>query len=464
MLSKNRGKVALISVHGDPAVNIGKEEAGGQNVYVRQVGEALARQGWQVDMFTRRSDAEQPEIVEHSPNCRTIRLTAGPQKFVPRQKIFNYLPEFVKAFINFQHQQKTIYPLIHTNYWLSAWVGMEIKKVQTVRHLHTYHSLGAVKYRSVTTVPLIAKTRLRVEKQCLETADMIIATSPQEQEHMRSLLDAVLKDTAPHIAHGGNHGSRSLLETNKIALPPQDRAASLVSTKGNITVIPCGTDIECFGSIDRQSGRAKLGINPEDKVVMYAGRFDERKGIETLVRAIAREEVKSHQNLKLIIVGGYTPGESDGQEKERIANIVQELGIEDITKFAGRVQHQDLAAYYAAADLCVVPSHYEPFGLVAIESMAARTPVVASDVGGLKFSVVDQVTGLLVPPQDEAAFAQAINSILSSPKWREQLGNNARKRVEAKFSWNGVANQLDQQYLSELSNLYAELGLLNPAV
>ncbi|MGL5075191.1 MAG: glycosyltransferase family 4 protein [Waterburya sp.] len=424
MLSKNRGKVALISVHGDPAVNIGKEEAGGQNVYVRQVGEALARQGWQVDMFTRCSDANQPKIVEHSPNCRTIRLTAGPQKFVPRQKIFQYLPEFVKAFINFQHQQKTIYPIIHTNYWLSAWVGMEIKKIQTVRHLHTYHSLGAVKYRSVTTVPLIAKTRLRVEKQCLETADMIIATSPQEQEHMRSL----------------------------------------VSTKGNITVIPCGTDIECFGSIDRQSGRAKLGIDPEDKVVMYAGRFDERKGIETLVRAIATEEVKSHQNLKLILVGGYTPGESDGHEQERITNIVQELGIEDITQFAGRVQHQDLASYYAAADVCVVPSHYEPFGLVAIESMAARTPVVASDVGGLKFSVVDQVTGLLVPPQDEAAFAQAINSILSSPKWREQLGNNARKRVEAKFSWNGVANQLDQQYLSELSNLYAELGLLNPAV
>ncbi|MGL4883398.1 MAG: glycosyltransferase, partial [Waterburya sp.] len=346
MLSKNRGKVALISVHGDPAVNIGKEEAGGQNVYVRQVGEALARQGWQVDMFTRCSDANQPKIVEHSFNCRTIRLTAGPQKFVPRQKIFQYLPEFVKAFINFQHQQKTIYPIIHTNYWLSAWVGMEIKKIQTVRHLHTYHSLGAVKYRSVTTVPLIAKTRLRVEKQCLETADMIIATSPQEQEHMRSL----------------------------------------VSTKGNITVIPCGTDIECFGSIDRQSGRAKLGIDPEDKVVMYAGRFDERKGIETLVRAIAREEVKSHQNLKLILVGGYTPGESDGQEKERITNIVQELEIEDITKFAGRVQHQDLASYYAAADVCVVPSHYEPFGLVAIESMAARTPVVASDVGGLKFS------------------------------------------------------------------------------
>ncbi|WP_413467335.1 glycosyltransferase [Pleurocapsa sp. FMAR1] len=424
MLPKNRGKVALVSVHGDPAIDIGKEEAGGQNVYVREVGEALARQGWQVDMFTRRSDESQAEIVDHSPNCRTIRLTAGPQEFVPRQKIFDYLPEFVTAFFDFQHQHQTIYPLIHTNYWLSAWVGMEIKKLQTVRHLHTYHSLGAVKYRSIKTIPLIAKTRLRVEKQCLETADTIIATSPQEQKHMQTL----------------------------------------VSQQGNITVIPCGTNIDCFGSIDCDNGRAKLGINPDDKVVMYAGRFDQRKGIETLVRAVAKDEVKRHKNLKLMIVGGFTPGESDGLEKERIANIVHELDIEDITTFVGRVQHEDLAAYYAAADICVVPSHYEPFGLVAIEAMASRTPVVASKVGGLKFSVADEVTGLLVPPQDEAAFAQAIDSILANPQWHKQLGTNARERVEAKFSWDGVANQLDQQYLSELNKLYEELGLFNPAV
>ncbi|MBE9047414.1 glycosyltransferase [Pleurocapsales cyanobacterium LEGE 10410] len=424
MLSKSRGKVALISVHGDPAVDIGQEEAGGQNVYVRQVGEALARQGWQVDMFTRRSSVEQAEIVEHSNNCRTIRLTAGPQKFVARQKIFSYLPEFVKAFLDFQHQQETIYPIIHTNYWLSAWVGMKIKKLQAVRHLHTYHSLGAVKYRSINTIPLIAKTRLRVEKECLETADMIVATSPQEREHMRTL----------------------------------------VSSKGNIMVIPCGTNIECFGSIDREAGRAKIGVQPEDKLVMYAGRFDERKGIETLVRAIAKDEVKRHENLKLMIVGGSTPGKKDGLEQERIASLVRELGIEHLTKFTGRVQHEDLAAYYAAADICVVPSHYEPFGLVAIEAMASRTPVVASDVGGLKFSVANEVTGLLVPPQDETAFAGAIDAILSNPEWRAQLGTNARERVEAKFSWDGVASQLDDQYVSELGKLWQELGLFNPAV
>ena len=424
MLPRSRGRVALISVHGDPAVDIGQEEAGGQNVYVRQVGEALAEQGWQVDMFTRRSAEDQEEIVEHSHNCRTIRLIAGPQKFVARQEIFDYLPEFLKAFFDFQHQQETIYPLIHTNYWLSAWVGMEIKKRQMVRHLHTYHSLGAVKYRSIATIPIIAKTRLRVEKQCLETADMIIATSPQEEQHMRSL----------------------------------------VSKEGNIMVIPCGTNIDCFGSIDKEAGRAQLGIEPKTKLVMYAGRFDERKGIETLVRAVASDKVKRHENLKLMIVGGSTPGEKDGIERERIGDLVKELKIENITEFTGRVGHEDLAAYYAAADICVVPSHYEPFGLVAIEAMASRTPVVASDVGGLKFSVADGETGLLAPPQDEMAFAEAIDSILSDAQWREELGNNARKRVEAKFSWNGVASQLEQQYVVELNNLYIGLGLFEPAV
>ncbi len=424
MLSKSRGKVALISVHGDPAIDIGKEEAGGQNVYVRELGEALARQGWQVDMFTRKSDVNQPKIVEHGANCRTIRLVAGPQKFVARQKIFNHLPEFLQAFLDFQHQQKTIYPLIHTNYWLSAWVGMEIKKLQTAKHLHTYHSLGAVKYRSVNTVPLVAKTRLRVEKQCLETADTIVATSPQEQEHMRTL----------------------------------------VSKKGNIVVIPCGTNIDCFGSVNREAGRAKIGINSEDKLVMYAGRFDRRKGIETLVRAVAQQEVKRHQNLKLMIVGGYSPGAKDGLEQERIAGIVNELGIQDRTTFTGRVEHQELATYYAAADVCVVPSHYEPFGLVAIEAMASRTPVIASEVGGLKFSVEDKVTGLLVPPQDEIAFAKAIDSILSDAEWAKQMGENARDRVESKFSWDGVAKQLDKQYTSDLSKMYEELGLLLPAV
>ena len=406
LLRGQRQRVALISKHGDPAIEIGKEEAGGQNVYVRQVGEALARQGWQVDMFTRQSDAEQPKIVQHSSHCRTIRLTAGPETFIPRDDLFPYMPEFVRSFQRFQVENGIEYNLIHTHYWMSGWIGMELKKLQSVKQLHTYHSLGAVKYQSISTIPLVAETRLASEKTCLETADRIVATSPQEMEHMRSLV-------SPH---------------------------------GNIDVIPCGTDVHRFGSISQTRARQLLGFSPDDKIVLYVGRFDPRKGIETLVRAVGQSKLRGEGNLKLVIGGGSRPGQSDGIERERIESIVSELGLQDMTLFPGRLGEDNLHLYYAAADVSVVPSHYEPFGLVAIEAMASNTPVVASDVGGLQYTVVPEETGLLAPAQDDAAFAVAIDRILSDSEWRDRLGRAGRQRVEEEFSWNGVAAQLSKLY------------------
>ncbi|NJM71545.1 MAG: glycosyltransferase family 1 protein [Scytonema sp. RU_4_4] len=416
MNSITEQRIALISVHGDPAVEIGKEEAGGQNVYVRQVGEALAKLGWEVEMFTRKVSAEQQTIVQHSPNCRTIRLEAGAVEFVPRDNLFGYLPEFIDNFLQFQQENGFVYPLVHTNYWLSSWVGMQLKEIQGSKQVHTYHSLGAVKYNTIDTIPLIASTRLAIEKQVLETAERIVATSPQEKEHMRSL----------------------------------------VSTKGNIDIIPCGTDITQFGCMDRQAARAQLGIDPEAKLVMYIGRFDPRKGIETLVRAVGESQFRESGKLQLMIGGGSRPGHSDGIERDRIENIVAELGMSDFTTFPGRISQEKLPYYYAAADVCVVPSHYEPFGLVAIEAMASKTPVIASDVGGLQFTVVPEETGLLAPPQDVGAFATAIDRILSSPQWRDELGQAARKRVETKFSWEGVASELAQLYTRLLQGKYEE--------
>jgi glycosyltransferase involved in cell wall biosynthesis len=399
-------RIALISVHGDPAIEIGKEEAGGQNVYVRHVGEALAQLGWQVDMFTRQVSPEQEKIVQHRENCRTIRLTAGPVEFVPRDDLFEYLPEFVNNLLQFQQKNGIKYHLVHTNYWHSSWVGMQLKRIQGSKQVHTYHSLGAVKYNTIEILPPIANQRLAVEKQVLETAETIVATSPQEKHHMRSL----------------------------------------VSTKGNIDVIPCGTDIRRFGSVERDAARVALGIDPETKVVLYVGRFDPRKGIETLVRAVNESQLRSTHKLQLIIGGGSTPGNSDGRERDRIEQIIHELGMSEFTSLPGCLSQDILPTYYAAADVCVVPSHYEPFGLVAIEAMASGTPVVASDVGGLQFTVIPEETGLLAPPQNVPAFAAAIDRILLNPEWAEELGQAGRKRVIKKFSWDGVAEQLDELY------------------
>lgn len=416
-----RQSIALISDHGDPAAEIGREEAGGQNVYVRQVGEALAKLGWQVDMFTRKVRPKDAAIVQHSPYCRTIRLVAGPEEFVSRDALLDHMPAFVAAFQKFQAKEGLNYPLIHTNYWLSAWAGLELKQQSNVQLVHTYHSLGAVKYQTVAA-PASAKARLMVEQQILEQAQCVVATSPQEEEHLRKL----------------------------------------VSLQGNVQVIPCGTNLQTFRAIPRTEARSKLGINPKEKVVLYVGRFDPRKGIETLVRSFAKVVAATVEPVRLIIVGGSEPGQSDGLERDRIAALVLDLGIQDFVTFAGRQGHDALPTYYTAADVCVIPSHYEPFGLVAIEAMACGTPVVASDVGGLKFTVLPEETGLLVPPQNVDAFTGAIGRVLSDELWAKKLRKRASERVQQNFSWASVAVQLSDLYRRLLAQSLSDELLVTP--
>lgn len=410
----NRQAIALISEHGDPAADIGKEEAGGQNVYVRQVGETLAKLGWQVDMFTRKADANAPTIVQHSAHCRTIRLNAGPATFIPRDDLFEYMPEFVESLCQFQAQSGIHYPLVHTNYWMSAWVGLQLKQRSNVQLVHTYHSLGAVKYQSVSPLPAIADTRLAVERQILEEGDCVVATSPQEQAHLRQL----------------------------------------VSQLGEIEVIPCGTNIQTFCLRPKTETRARLGFKADDQLVLYVGRFDQRKGIETLVRAMAqlKSQDQDTSRLRLVIVGGSDPNGTDGQERLRIGALVKELGLADCTEFVGQVGHDRLPDYYTAADVCVVPSHYEPFGLVAIEAMACGTPVVASDVGGLSYTVVPGQTGALVPPQDVDGFAAAIDRVLNQEQWSLFQRERLALRIQENFSWTGVSVQLSGLYRYLLAN------------
>ena len=406
MLSLNRQAIALISDHADPAAEVGCEEAGGQNVYVRHVGETLAALGWQVDMFTRKVRKDDPVIVQHSPHCRTIRVKAGAEEYIPRDRLFEHMPEFVSSFQAFQRDQGLNYPLIHTNYWLSAWAGLELQKTTGIQLVHTYHSLGAVKYQSQVGIPEIANTRLKVEREILERANCVIATSPQEQETLRSL----------------------------------------VSTRGQIEVIPCGTDINNFRLTSKANARATLKLGSHENVVLYVGRFDERKGIETLVRAIALLKEQNLRNLKLVIVGGSSANMPDGEERNRIEKIVDELGLRESTLFAGRIGHDTLPLYYTAADVCVIPSHYEPFGLVAIEAMACGVPVIASNVGGLKFTIIPEETGLLVEPKDVEAFASGIHRILFDELWVRKMRKQALANVNERFSWTGVTIQLSELY------------------
>ncbi len=405
MVESSRQAIAFISDHADPAAEIGMEEAGGQNVYVRQIGEGLAELGWQVDIFTRKSNPDDPVIVQHSPHCRTIRIEAGPTSFIPRDQLFEYMPAFLENLQTFQAKQAIHYPLIHTNYWLSAWLGLQLQQQQNIQLIHTYHSLGVVKYETMQSRPAIADTRLAVEQEILAQANCVVATSPQEKETLRALL----------------------------------------SDKGQVEVIPCGTTPN-FHCLPKTDSRTTLGWNAKDKVILYVGRFDPRKGIETLVRACAHLKEMGTRNLKLVIVGGSSVDRLDGPERHRIETLVHNLDLTQQTLFAGRVDHNWLPWYYSAADVCVIPSYYEPFGLVAIEAIACGTPVIASKVGGLRFSVIPEETGLLVPPRDVDELAVAIARVLQNELWAKKLRKQTSHPDNPRFSWKNSAMQLSDLY------------------
>jgi glycosyltransferase involved in cell wall biosynthesis len=426
----NRQAIALLSLQADPAIDLSPDEVSGQSVYVRRVGETLARLGWQVDLVTRKTHPEDAAIVEHSPHCRTVRLKAGPEQYLPQEAVLEHIPEFLEQFSTFQIKKGGNSPLVHTNDWISGWIGLQLKEQNGLQVVHTYHTIGAMIYQATGYRPAIAETRLAMELRLMERANCVVATSPQQADQLKTL----------------------------------------VSADGNIAIIPCGTDIETFHDIPKSEARAKLGLVPQEKVLLFVGRLASHKGLETLVHAFSQlksglspEQADqngsqphhglSDQKLRLLIVGSDDPQYGDQHEQERISHLVRDMELDHEITFVGAVNQRELPFYYTASDVCVIPSHYEPFGMVALEAMACGTPVVATDVGGLKFTVVPEETGLLVPPKDDRALAEAIARVLTDADWTQRLTQQATSRVQQNFSWAGVAAQLSDLYRRILAEL-----------
>lgn len=398
-------RLALVSVHGDPLLPTGSEEAGGQNVYVRNVARTLAERGHHVDVFTRGRDCRAAEI--HSVDrYRVIRLPSGPNGFISRDRLFEHLPEFAGRVREFARAQGRSYDLVHSNYWLSGWVGMRLAEAWRVPQAHTHHSLGAVKYAAQGTVPPTGQERLAVE-QALLSRSAIIATSPQDVFSMRR-----------YYGH------------------PTD-----------VTIVPCGIDEAVYHPHQSSFSRRELGLPPERPILAYAGRFDANKGIDCLVKAFARLEGDVH----LAIAGGCDAATRDSAEFRRISGMVRAFGLAPRTTFLGKLEPQRLALLYSAADLCVVPSHYESFGLVAIESMGCGTPVVASRVGGLQYTVRHQETGWLVPARDAEALAMACERLLGDEAARRRMGARALAHVRQSFTWTRIAERLEAVYAARIA-------------
>ncbi len=390
--------VALISFHTCPLASPGEGKAGGMNVYVRELSRCFSSMGVKVDLYTRSHSDHESEVDQVDENVRVIHLGGGPID-APLSSYSRYLPDFLDNVLDFIDRNSLHYDVVHSHYWLSAWVGQRVSKARDMVHCTTFHTLAQLKVQAKAGESE-SSMRFDVERESMASADMVVASSPHEREAMVRFYDA-----------------------------PRER----------IQVVPCGVDLSLFRPLDIGESRKKLGLNGE-KVIIYVGRVEPIKGLDLLLRSTAMME--GREALKVLIVGGNLAQE---EEVQKLKDLADELGIANITEFIGIVDQKHLPMYYSAADVCVVPSHYESFGLAALESLACGTPVVATRVGGLPAVVQHGRNGYLMPWRCPEPFANSMEVILYSEGLQRSMSVEARKRAEG-MGWENVARETLQLY------------------
>jgi len=422
-------RIAVLTDNADPLVPLGGIEAGGENVYVNELTRALSRFGWTIDIFTRWSYPQMAQIAKLAENVRVIRLRAGPVEFISKDKLFPYMPIYVDSFLAFKAKNKLEYLLLHGNYYFSAWAAVKLGKMLHIPVVTTFHSLGVVKHMALNSKDPSPKDRINLETEVMQGVDRIIATCPPMKEEIQTFYN---------------------INPKKIA------------------VIPGGVNLKRFTALSQLLARRVLNINPNRMIVLYVGRIERRKGLDTLLYAmsdVVKHMPEKRKVLRLYITGGQkrhkwkTQGDIvEKIERDRLIGIVDALGIKDIVRFVGGVDRENLPYYYSAADMTVVPSFYEPFGLVPLESMACGTAVIASKVGGLQWTIRDGRTGYLVSARNHGAFAEKIQYLFTHSTTRKHMRENGLDRVRRMFGWDAVASQMSLLYYDVIiDNYYRQL-------
>jgi D-inositol-3-phosphate glycosyltransferase len=392
-------RIAVISVHTSPLARPGGAKAGGLNVYVLELARQLVAVGNEVDIFSRATSQDYDEVVEIAPGLRAIHLPAGPLETMSPEALFEHLDAFETAVLEFHGRDGATYDVLHSHYWLSGLVGQKLKAAWNVPHVTMFHTLGEVKNRSSYNEH---ETALRIESEAavIAGADRVICATDQERNFIRQLYGA-----------------------------DSDR----------VMVIPLGVDLDRFRPAAKNLAREALGLKDE-RLVLFVGRIEPLKGVDILIDAAAL--LDSDVDCSVLIVGG---DESSELQVQQLQDLARDRGISHRVAFVGAVDHEQLPLYYNAADVCVVPSHYESFGLVAIEAMASGVPVVASRVGGLTGTVKDGETGYLIPWLCPEPFAERIELLLDNEPLRQSLGEAAREAV-GRYRWENVAGAVLDVY------------------
>lgn len=401
-------RIAFISEHASPLATIGGVDSGGQNVYVAELAKHLVKLDYEIDIFTRCDQEDLPHVVYWEKNIRVVHVQAGPAVSLPKEDLWQYMPQFKQSIISFMQQEDLTYEAIHANFWMSGWVASELKETLGIPFIITFHALGYIRKLFHQEGDKFPAIRIEIEKGIVKAADKIIAECPQDKEDLMNFYQA----------------------------SPQ-----------KITIIPCGFSKKEFYPVSKRYARKKLHLDLSEKIVLQLGRMVPRKGIDNVIRAVAKLNQTGFP-VRLLIVGGdtETPDPALSPELLRLQDIVRLENIDDAVNFVGRKDRQALKYYYSAADVFVTTPWYEPFGITPLESMACGTPVIGSDVGGIKYSVKDGKTGFLVSPDKPEDLATRIKCLLSDNHLMNTMRFNCIHRVNALFTWKNVSHLVAEQY------------------
>jgi D-inositol-3-phosphate glycosyltransferase len=408
-------RVALISEHASPLAILGGVDSGGQNIYVGQLAAHLAGLGYAVDVLTRRDDERLPETVEWARGVTVVHVPAGPPAGIIKEELLPFMPEFTDGVLR-RIRRDGAYDLIHANFWMSGLVAAELKRALGIPFAVTFHALGRVRRRHQGDADHFPDARFAIEDRVVAEADAVIAECPQDRDDLIELYHA---------------------------------------DPSRIAVIPCGFDPAEMWPVDPVEARRSLGL-ADERIVLQLGRLVPRKGVDNVIRGFARLRGRGVE-CRLLIVGGESndPDPRLTPEIGRLAEIARAEGVEDGVTFVGRRGRDVLRLYYSAADVFVTTPHYEPFGITPLEAMACGTPVIGSAVGGIKFSVRDGETGLLVPPGNADALGEQLARLFARPSLRRALGARAQTWVNERFTWARVAQGVSALYEDVLARVPA---------
>lgn len=401
----------MLSYHTCPLATLGGKDTGGMNVYVRELTRQLGKMDIHVDVFTRSQDDHVPHVLhELGYGNRVVHIPAGPEHPMPKQELANYIPQFVDGIKAFACDKKIKYDIIHSHYWMSGiaaaslsdgWAGSPI--------VHMFHTLGEMKNRIARSdEEREGAYRIEGEKQVLRRADRIVVATLAELTQLRFLYKA---------------------------------------DASKMVVIPPGVNVSRFYPIPSDEAKMYIGLQPEDRMILFVGRIEPLKGVDTLLEAMSCLQMKESRPVHLAIIGGDPSAspEEMNVEMARLKNLCEVLGLDQSVVFLGVRDQDKLSYYYSAAGVVVMPSHYESFGMVALEAMACGTPVIASEVGGLAYLVRDGETGFTIPAEEPETLCEKLSWLLNDDELHAKMSAQAAAYAQD-YAWENIAKQIVDVY------------------